>query len=113
MFKKIAIAAALLAATMTSAAKANSDEWNIATLTCSNKAGIEYLMKDVISKSAAAKKEGVEFLYIKGKPVELSRNKNELRCQINIVTSQKFYDGGGVFRLANEDGHPIMAFDPN
>ena len=107
--KHIAIA---LAATLF-AGSVHAEEWNIATLNCSNKAGIEHLMKDIIGKSAAAKKEGVEFLYIKGKPIELSRNKNELRCQINIVTSQKFYDGGGVFRIANEDGHPIMGFDPN
>ena len=50
--KHIAIA---LAATLF-AGSVHAEEWNIATLNCSNKAGIEHLMKDIIGKSAAAKK---------------------------------------------------------
>jgi hypothetical protein len=53
---------------------------------------------------------GIKLIYIKGDPVETSRNRNELRCRVIVVTSKG--PVSGVFRFVNQDGHALVGFQP-
>ncbi|MBR0826985.1 hypothetical protein JQ596_15680 [Bradyrhizobium manausense] len=71
------------------------------------KEDIEEHMTSMIDKSVGHL--GVKLLYVKDNIVEVSRNKNELRCRIEIKTNQ--FNMKGIFRYHSEDGHNLVGWE--
>jgi hypothetical protein len=69
---------------------------------------IEKEMTGLIQETTAGYTYGLKLLYIKGKPVEVSRSSNELVCSIAYVTNRGTQKAN--FKFYNEDGHYLVAF---
>jgi hypothetical protein len=79
------------------------------TYTC-DKELIESELSSLVESSTAGH-FGLKLLYVKGEPVETSRNSNELRCRIEFKTNRSTQKG--IVRFVNEEGHTLTGFTPN
>ena len=105
--RRLLLAAAIISIVSTTA-RADEDYSDKTSWTCDNDSIQSELSN--LWENGPAGKLGINLIYVKN-ITETLRNNNELRCHITAVTNQG--PVSGIFKYFSQDGHALVAFEPN
>jgi hypothetical protein len=104
------LTAAVIAASLCASGAAQARDYMDKEETSCDKDDIEEHMTSIIDNGRMGRMYGTKLLYVKDGPVETTRTSTEVRCRIEIVTSQ--YSMKGIFRYHEKDGHSLLGWIP-
>lgn len=91
------------------AAETKADDYLNAKLFSCNKKWITENITELYEEGPEGKR-GEKVIYVRGEPVEMSREPSKLRCAVTIVTNLRALEG--VFEFLLEDGESLVAWEP-
>ena len=88
-------------------AEITADDYMNKKLFSCNKKEITSEMTEMFEEGPASKR-GEKIIYVKGDPVEVSREPSKLVCEITIVTNLRTREG--LFSFVQRDGHNLVTW---